>query len=331
MKIIAADIGGTTSRFVLSDLDAPYNFLFESNYASNDFDGFSSLLKTFMDESGIDSKDSAILSMAMPGIVTPSQSTFTNLPWVVTVDNISKSFNVRSLVMLNDFQAAALGVCCLHKGDWIALNKGDEGDRSLNPICVVAGAGTGLGVAWIQDDSDGLNVLSTEGGHIDFAPVNMEQIQLLEYMFDYDTHVSYERLLSGDGLVNIYKFLTVTSLNKYDSSITAQWIHEQAELGNNDLALSAMRIFTQIYGAYVGNLVLLFKPEKGLFIAGGIAPKISGWLKTQYFKDAYLGKGRMRDICEHTDINLITDERVGIFGAIAAALPLQGKKFYVSH
>jgi glucokinase len=331
MKIIAADIGGTTSRLVLSDLDAPYNFLFESNYSSKNFDGFSSLLKTFMDESGVDNKDTTILSMAMPGVVTPLQSTLTNLPWVVTADNINKSFNICNLVMLNDFQAAALGVRCLHKGDWIVLNKGGDGGGSLNPACVVAGAGTGLGVAWIQDDSQGTNVFSTEGGHIDFAPVNMEQIQLLEYMLDHGSHVSYERLLSGEGLVNIYKFLTDTSLSKYDSSITARWIQEQADLGENDLAFSTMRIFTQIYGAYVGNLALLFKPGKGLFIAGGIAPKISGWLETRYFRDAYLGKGRMRCLCEHTNVNLITDERVGIFGAIIAALPLKEDKSNVCH
>jgi glucokinase len=169
--------------------------------------------------------------------------------------------------------------------------------------------------------NDGANIRawSTEGGHVDFAPVDEQQIELLQFLIKRHGHVSYERLLSGDGLVALYEYCSGN-----ECTGDAAWVHAQAEAGNAT-AGRALSLFVSIYGAFVGNMALLFKPQGGIYITGGIAAKIISWMKSDDFMSAYLNKGRMRALAQQTSVYLVINERVGVIGAISEAVKQAGR------
>jgi len=172
------------------------------------------------------------------------------------------------------------------------------------------------------DDNPSATITSfdTEGGHIDFAPVNETQIRLLKFLQRIYSHVSYERILSGDGLAALYQFCSFDSgdTSHADTIITAEWVNQQAEF--NELANQALSLFTEIYGAYIGNIALLFKPRGGIFITGGIADKLLDRMQSENFINAFLNKGRMRGLVEQIAVYLVTNERIGMYGAMAEAI-----------
>jgi glucokinase len=230
---------------------------------------------------------------------------------------LQHEFGVEKIHFMNDFQASALGVAHLKNKDLVNLN---PGVHKKDAIRVAVGAGTGLGVSWMLNDGANTRAWSTEGGHIDFAPVDEQQLELLKFMIDRHGHVSYERLLSGDGLVALYAFCS----GNESADIDAAWVHAAAE-ADNEAASRAMSLFVGIYGAFVGNMALLFKPQGGIYITGGIAAKIISWMKSDDFISAYLNKGRMRALAQHTPVNLVINERVGVIGAISEAVKLAGR------
>jgi len=318
MNIIAADVGGTKTRFVVADTDSPDDVLYEARYDSRDFDSFEPLLHTFIEESG--SKVSCLdaLSLALPGVVHDGDAKLTNLPWSISKQDLQDEFGVEQIHFMNDFQASALGITHLKPQDLLSLN---QGVHKPDATRVAVGAGTGLGVSWMLVDGTTTRAWSTEGGHVDFAPIDETQIDLLKFLIERHGHVSYERLLSGDGLVSIYEFCSGND----GAEIDAAWVHSEAD-NNNAAAGRAMALFVRIYGAFVGNMALLFKPEGGIYITGGIGAKIISWMKSDDFISAYLNKGRMRALAERTSVYLVTNERVGVIGAISAAAKQTGKQ-----
>ncbi len=318
MNIIAADVGGTKTRFVVTDTDKPDHVLYEARYNSRDFDSFEPLLQMFIAESGSDNRQLGALSLALPGVVNANEASLTNLPWTISKKVLQHEFGVEQIHFMNDFQASALGIPHLKEQDLVCLNRGVHKKDATR---VAVGAGTGLGVSWVLGNGADIAAWSTEGGHIDFAPVDAQQIELLEFLIRRHGHVSYERLLSGDGLVALYEFCTGNECEDID----AAWVHAEAE-SENEAAYRAMSLFVSIYGAFVGNLALLFKPEGGIYITGGIAAKIISWMKSDGFISAYLNKGRMRTLAEQTSVYLVTNERVGVIGAISEAAKLAGNK-----
>ena len=324
MNIIAADVGGTKTRMMCADANAPQHVLYEARYKSGEFNGFETLLETFMRESGSDSHGVDTLALALPGLVGDSSATLTNLPWVIEKQRLMDNFGIKHVEFMNDFQASACGTCQLSEDDLIILHKGIEQSASLrdNSTFVAVGAGTGLGVAWAQDDHGCARAYDTEGGHIDFAPANEAQIDLLRYLFRRYDHVSYERILSGDGLVTLYEFMleqqgdsrTVTDIGR---RATAEWVSNNAHY--IDAAGKAVNMFVEIYGSYVGSIAMLFKPYGGIYITGGIAAKMVDSMCSDKFLDAYLGKGRMRGLVERISVNLVTNEDIGVLGALNEA------------
>jgi len=318
MNIIAADVGGTKTRIVIADANAPDDVLYETRYSSRDFDSFEPLLHTFIMESGCDYRQLAALSLALPGVVNGADAKLTNLPWSISKKVLQDEFGVEQIHFMNDFQASALGISHLKAQDLVSLNRGVHVNDATR---VAVGAGTGLGVSWMQSDGAETRAWSTEGGHVEFAPVDEQQIELLKFLIKRHGHVSYERLLSGDGLVALYEFC---SGNEH-AEIDAAWVHAEAET-NNEAASRAMSLFVSIYGAFVGNMALLFKPQGGIYITGGIAAKIIPWMKSDDFISAYLNKGRMRALTEQTSVYLVINERVGVIGAISEAVKQAGRK-----
>ena len=311
MNVIAADVGGTKTRFVVADTDKPDDVLFEARYNSRDFDGFEPLLHTFIEDSGSQNRPLDALSLAFPGVVNDDDASLTNLPWRISKQTLQAEFGVEQIHFMNDFQASALGISHLRADDLVCLH---QGEHRADAIRVVVGAGTGLGISWLLQDASGTRAWSTEGGHMDYAPVDELQIDLLKFLIQRYGHVSYERLLSGDGLVTLYEFCA----GQQGGDIDAAWVHREAN-GDNDAARQAMTLFVRIYGAFVGNMALLFKPQGGIYITGGIGAKIMSWMQSGDFISAYFNKGRMRAVTEQTSVYLVTNERVGVIGAISAA------------
>ncbi len=315
MNIIAADVGGTKTHMVYADADKPDDFLYEARYSSKDFDSFEPLLGAFIRDSGIGKAALSVLSLALPGVIDNGVARLTNLPWTIDKQNLKKAFGIGRVHFMNDFQASALGTLQLAEHDCVVLNKGTHNPGAVR---VVVGAGTGLGVSWIQGTGTGVEAHSTEGGHVDFAPMDDDQVKLLQFLVKRYGHVSCERLLSGEGLVNQYEFLSGSTVNGID----AAWINEQAGR-DNEIAQRAMRMFVRIYGAFIGNLALMFKPEGGIYITGGIAAKMIDWMRSEDFINAYLYKGRMQRLVEQAAVFLVTNEKVGVMGAISEAVKLQ--------
>jgi glucokinase len=325
MKIIAADVGGTKTRLIYADIDEPGKVLFEARYLSGEFDSFEPLLETFINDSGSTAGKIESLTLALPGLVTDSSARLTNLPWVIEKQSLKDAFGIRYVSFMNDFQASALGTGQLQEKDQIVLNAGISkvADLNDNAIRVAVGAGTGLGVAWAQDDEGVAHAYDTEGGHIDFAPVDDTQIRLLQFLQKRHGHVSYERILSGDGLVSLYEFCTGEQGNEVQrDEITAEWVNAQSQ--DNAAADKAMTLFVEIYGSYIGNIAMLFKPYGGIFITGGIAAKIVERMQSEEFINAFLNKGRMRTLVEQIAVYLVTDERIGVLGAMSEAVKHNG-------
>ena len=327
MNIIAADVGGTKTRLIFADADEPGKVLFEARYASGEFDGFEPLLDTFIHDSGSTVSQVESLTLALPGLVTDSSARLTNLPWVIEKQGLKDAYGIKTVSFMNDFQASALGTGQLQKKDQLVLNTGisKDGDLNDNATRVAVGAGTGLGVAWAQDDEGVAHAYDSEGGHIDFAPVDDTQIRLLQFLQKRHDHVSYERILSGDGLVSLYEFCAGEQGNEVQrDQITAKWVNDQSP--DNAMADKAMILFVQIYGSYIGNIAMLFKPYGGIFITGGIAAKMVERMQSEEFINAYLNKGRMRTLVEQIAVYLVTDERIGVLGAMSEAVKTQRVK-----
>ena len=318
MNIIAADVGGTKTRLVVADASSPDDVLYEARYNSRDFDSIEPLLHTFIAESGCDNGQLAALSLALPGVVNGAGATLTNLPWSISKKVLQDEFGVEQIHFMNDFQASALGTVHLKSQDLVSLNRGVHETGATR---VVVGAGTGLGVSWMLSDGANTRAWPTEGGHVDFAPVDDQQIELLKFLIKRHGHVSYERLLSGGGLVALYEFCS----SNEGAEVDAAWVHAEAEAGD-EAASRAMSMFVRIYGAFVGNMALIFKPQGGIYITGGIAAKIIKWMKSDDFISGYLNKGRMRTLAEHTSVYLVLNERVGVIGAISEAVKKAGIK-----
>ncbi len=324
MTIIAADVGGTKTHMAIVDPLAarqapPAGVLFEAIYPSQQFSDFTPLLQTFIEESGAPVSESSTLSLALPGVVDESRATLTNLPWVIRKQGLKDTFHFDDVLLMNDFQASASGIASLSEQDMLILN---AGNRAEDGIQVVVGAGTGLGVAWLEKKGQAISTHATEGGHMDFAPVNAEQINLLTFLLSRYSHVSYERLLSGAGLSVVYEFVVdqqQQNTTMAQARLSAAEVVAQAEAGEV-IAAQALRLFVEIYGAYIGNLALLFKPAAGLYITGGVAAKIQPWMQSTAFLDAYLAKGRMRPLVERIQVSLVTNENVGLMGALSEAI-----------
>jgi len=327
MSIIAADVGGTKTRLIYANVEEPRKVLYEARYNSGEFDSFEPLLETFIHDSGSTASQIDSLTLALPGLVSANSARLTNLPWVIEKQSLKDTFGIKNVSFMNDFQASALGTSQLLEKDQIVLSSGisKTGELNDNAIRVAVGAGTGLGVAWVQDDDGVAHAYDTEGGHIDFAPLDDSQIRLLQFLQKRHGHVSYERILSGDGLVSLYEFCAGELGNEVQpDAITAEWVNKHSQ--KNEAADKALTPFVQIYGAYVGNIAMLIKPFGGIFITGGIAAKMVEKMQSEQFRNAYLNKGRMRTLVDQIPVYLVTDERIGVLGAMSGAVKTQRVK-----
>ncbi len=307
MRVIAGDIGGTKTLLQLVGEDG---VSIERRYESGAYATFDELLRDFLSRAA-SPVDSACFAVAGP--VLGRTASVTNLRWSMNADALAHDFSIGRVSLINDFEAVALGVPLLAENDVTPIQKGTR--LAAAPIGIV-GAGTGLGEAVVIHDGARWNVLASEGGHADFAPQDEEQARLFLYLHAKLGHVSWERLVSGMGLVNIHNFVNGVD-REYDDVLPAE-IAAAYQRGD-DAARRAVAIFIDIYGAEAGNMALRALTRGGVFLAGGIAARNVEWFTDGRFMEAFLRKGRFREILRGIPVNLIANPRVGLIGATEMA------------
>lgn len=299
MRVIAGDVGGTKTLLrCVSDDGAT---VAERRFESGAYATFDALLREFAAGLG-GNVDSACFAVAGP--VFGGRAEVTNLGWSIETAALSHTFSIPRVSLINDFYAVALGVPLLGPEDVISLQRGERDPAA--PVGIL-GAGTGLGEAILVRGE----VIPTEGGHQDFAPQDEEQTRLFLELHRRYGHVSWERVLSGMGLANIYGFLA-------GEERTPAAIAELAA-GGDPRANHAFAIFIDLYGAEAGNMALRVLARGGVFLAGGIAAKNRHRFTDGRFLEAFLRKGRFRALMETIPVDLITNQEVGLLGALARA------------
>ena len=320
--VLAGDVGGTNTRLAYFELinSRPKQLAMEV-YPSRQYGGLEEIVERFTDT------HAQTPSAACFGIAGPIKNRTcktSNLPWVVKGEVLDDCLQSGQVGLLNDLEANAYGIAALDQRDVILLSPGQPnpgGNRGL------ISAGTGLGEAALHWNGDGYQPLSSEGGHVDFAPRNDVEIDLLAYLLESYDHVSYERVLSGPGLHNIYKFLVATGRGEEPA-----WLRKNLEQHDPAAIISraaleqhvpvcetALNLFVSIYGAEAGNLALKVLAMGGMFIGGGIAPKIIEMLRRPSFVSAFWSKGRMTALLKEIPIRVIVNDQTALLGAAQVA------------
>ncbi len=319
MALLAVDLGGTKILFQLSLQQG--EVLLESELASESFASFEEALQTFLQDEIAHDINIKAACVAVAGPVNGRQASVTNLPWQIDADQLIKQFSIPVVHLCNDFEAVGYGIDTLKEDELFTLQAGYTSDSSN--VRAVIGAGTGLGQAILTSTSSSWQVMPTEGGHVDFAPTSSRQIVLLEHLIERFGHVSYERLLSGSGLVIIYEFLRSylqkpempelreAMINGDDAAAISEFANEYQD----SLACEALNLFFEIYGAQVGNLALACLPYGGIYIAGGIANKNQDWFMSSPFLAAFQHKGKMESLMSRFPVHVIIHPHVGLKGA----------------
>lgn len=322
--ILAGDIGGTKVNLAIFNEDRGLLQLkAEAAFASQKYSNFEDILREFL------ARTKAVVDGACLGVCGPvneGRCQVTNLPWVVEVNNLQAILGSDSVWLINDLAAMAASVPFLNPEDYVVLQEGKE--CSNGRIAVIA-AGTGLGQAFLVPDENGhYIILDSEGGHCDYPPRNQLESELLRFMLKKYERVSIERLLSGSGLFLIYQFIMQSNsfaepewltkeLNEGDPAvaITNNGLHKK-----NEGCVTALELFVTLYGAVAGNLALQLMARGGVFVGGGIAPKMAEVMRGGLFKEAFLSKGRFRSFVSEVPVKMIVNDRAPLLGAAHYAL-----------
>jgi glucokinase len=305
MNLLAADIGGTNSRLAwIADGD-----IHTENYRNVDFSDLYQVIERFLRDRGGAGASMERMVLALPGPADADRVHLTNIDWEVERVQLEERFAVKEAILINDFQAAAMGA--LHAPSRQVLNPGTG--TAMNAAAVVTGVGTGLGLAWCPDTAACELPYATEGGHADFAPATAEECELHAWLAERHGHVSWERVLSGEGLRNLYRFFS----GRRDDAPTAAQIDRLASDGEA-LALRVMDSFVAALGRYTGNLALQFNPGAGVYLCGGVAMHLGKWI-TGGIGRHYLDKGRMREQAARIPAYLVDRHDIGLMGAIQIA------------
>jgi len=327
MLILAGDIGGTKTLLQIANFDgSTKSILDEKRYVSADYDDLTDMVIEFLGDikqtHGEVSLQAACFGIAGP--VSGRQGWVTNLPWELDADKMESVLAIPKVRLINDFAAVGYGLEALGPNDLVELQAGQP---AAEAPCALIGAGTGLGQGILVWQDDHYEVMASEGGHCDFAPVDDEQIELLAWLIDKFGHVSYERVCCGRGLVNIYDFLSTKHPGKVTDEMTTSMTEGDPAAavsiaglkGSDELATQAMHLFAKIYGQQAGNLALTCMAGGGVYIAGGIAPKVIDKLKDGTLITAFNEKGRMNKLTEVMPVHVVINPEVGLLGAALAA------------
>ena len=319
--ILAGDIGGTKTVLALfEEANGKLRPVRDATYPSREYPTFDEILSHFLRDDRSLTLAAACFGVAGPVIDGRVQTT--NLPWTLEEKALAALLKTARVRLLNDLEATAYGVLFLAEEDLTILNAGSRSGSQGN-VAVIA-AGTGLGEAMLYWDSRRFYPIASEGGHGDFAPRTDEEIALLRYLRDTcGGHVSYERVLSGPGLYNVYCFLRESGIAPESPALKAQLasgdpsatISELGLAGQEPLCVRTLDLFSQIYGAEAANLALKCLAVGGVYIAGGIGPKILPVLQNGSFLRGFTDKGRFRGLMESLRVSVAVNPRTPLLGA----------------
>jgi len=323
--ILAGDIGGTKTNLALFKVvNNQLTIEVQEQFASQKFATFEEVIQAFKEKTGMGEIVSACFGIAGP--VIEGHCRTTNLPWEISTTALQTFLQTDKVKLLNDLEATAYGMLYLPEEEFVNLNptaKPSKGNRA------VIAAGTGLGEAMLFDEGSRYYPIASEGGHTDFAPVTKQQDALLQWLRKrYPQHISYERILSGPGIYTLYEFLAqsgfapqpflMTNIVKGEdpSAMVSRCALEEQDV----LCMEALRLFVEIYGAEAGNLALKSMSLGGVYIGGGIAPKILPFMKSEDFMRGFTAKGRFEPMLRGMEVKISLNPETALLGAVHFAV-----------
>jgi glucokinase len=324
--LLAGDVGGTKTLLGFFTVEGTrLRQAVQQSYPSREYAKLADILRQFLDAHRLSARR---VCLGIAGPVRQGHVTTPNLPWDVDANHLHDELHCGPVALLNDLEANAYGLRVLGPDDYAVLNAGAPAEAGN---AALISAGTGLGEAGLFWDGKRHRPFASEGGHADFAARSPLEAELALYLFHRFGHVSYERILSGPGLHNIYQFLLQKSgqadelpglMVKLGISDPAAAISHAALEDQSELCDQALDLFVSVYGAEAGNLALKLLATDGVFLGGGIAPKILPRLRQPAFLEAFAGKGRMRPLLESIPVRVILNEQTALLGAARYAADL---------
>ena len=325
MRLLAGDIGGTNTRLVAAEyISGGLNILHENSYNSQDYISLLHIINDFCLKPGAEQQSFDAACFAVAGPVRDQCAQITNLPWYLEASVLSETLGIEKCSLINDFEAVGISLDALGADDFITLQKGDPEDKGVR---LLVGAGTGFGVATQVWQGGQYITLPSEAGHMDFAPRDELQMELLAHLKQQSRQVCVEQVLSGDGLVRIYEFLSTKNKSDLDEEITkakakgsAASLISQRALGNrNSIEGKALDCFVQVYAAQTANLALVTMATGGIYIAGGIGPKIRERLEDGEFNKVFCDNPKMSSLLKKFQLNMVVNPNPGLLGAMQCA------------
>jgi len=324
--LIAGDIGGTKTILGIYSREAgPFAPLQEATFSSRRYGGFAELIAEFLGRAGVKAGH-AVLAVA--GRVVDQKASITNLPWTIRAAELARTLNLRSILLLNDVEAVAAALPLLRGEDLLIIQKGEADPGGTR---AVVAPGTGLGEAFLTREDGGFRARASEGGHADFAPAGDQQIGLLKYLHPRYGHVSWERVCSGNGIPAIYDYLKEAGCAAESPRLAEQFARSDdrtpliveaalAPAGPCPLCRGTLEMFVSILGAEAGNLALKVLATGGVYLGGGIPPRLAGLLGEGPFIEAFLSKGRFSRFMERIPVHVILNPKAALLGAAARGL-----------
>ena len=305
---LVADIGGTNARFALAPLDGPGRALHEQRWAVSDYPNFAEAAEAFLRENAPGGVRFGMVAVASPAI--GDRIKVTNSDWHFSLDETRGALGMDALYAINDFAANGWAIADLGQRQFTSLG-GPERVPDGEGTFAVVGPGTGLGVGAILRGGGGTAVISSEGGHVDFAPVSEEEVEIFSWLRKRHHRVSYERLLCGPGLLNIYHAIGGSEAVERPEQVT----RAKAE---DELAARAVRIFCEVLGSFAGNAALTFGAWGGVYLAGGLLQPMKADLLAGGFRARFDDKGRFGKELARVPTLLVDEPALGLIGAAAA-------------
>lgn len=319
MIYLAGDIGGTKTDLALyKEEKGKIVCTKEQKFPSQKYPNLRLIVKEFLEGENEPIKKGCF---GIAGPVKNGKSKATNLPWLVESEVLSKELGIEKVALINDLEANAYGINMLKEDEFYVLCEGEKGVEGNQAL---VSAGTGLGEAGIFYDGKRHIPFACEGGHADFAPRNETEDALLRFLRKKFTHVSYERILSGPGLYNVYQFVVETRVESESEEIlkeiaagdSPRLISEKGLSGESRACRKALDLFVSIYGSEAGNMALKLLAIGGVYIGGGIAPKLLSLLKRGEFLDSFRRKGRFSNLLRGIGVKIVLNDKTALLGAL---------------
>jgi len=325
--LLAVDLGATKTNLALYPANLPLISIREGTYKTRDFADAQGLLAKFLADCGQPQLRYACLGV--PGPVFANRSATTNLPWLIAGDELANNLSIAKVTLVNDLMATAASVIHLTPSELFTLN---AGKAAAGGNIAVLSPGTGLGEAFLTADGHGhYRAHASEGGHGDFAPNSLVEMELLGWLREIFGHVSYEQVCSSLGLINIFGFLRnreklplpVWLTERFGAADDPSRVIIESSLDEEnfcELCHETLKIFVAILGAEAGNLALKFMATGGIYIGGGITPRITTVLDSSLFLKSFFNKGRLAEVLSDIPVQVIMNPRAPVLGAAHLAL-----------